>query len=131
MALPTAPLPTLAPRNPAQEEVLALLGTRAGERPTFEPPLRAELRAELEAGLRPVLDALPDGEVLRLSKYPLAQVHGCEARFLAQREQPFAWTVASARGSSPHKAGELSIRGRAEPRPLELVDEAVERLIAH
>jgi CRISPR/Cas system-associated exonuclease Cas4 (RecB family) len=131
MALATAPLHPVALRNPAQEEVLALLGTRAGERPTFEPPLRDELRTELEAGLHPVLDALPEGEVLRLSKYPLAQVHGCEARFLAQREQPFAWTVASARGTIAHKAVELSIHWPAEPRPLELVDEAVERLIAH
>jgi CRISPR/Cas system-associated exonuclease Cas4 (RecB family) len=114
--------------NPAQEEVLDLLGSRADERPEFPAGLRAELRADLEDGLRPLLDALPPGETLRLSKYPLAQVHGCEARFLATRAEPFAWTVPSARGTIAHKAVELSVHWRSEPRPLELVDEAMTRL---
>jgi hypothetical protein len=130
MALATAPPPPAPLRNPAQEEVLALLGSRADERPTFDPPLRQELRDALEAGLAPLLPALPEGEVLRLSKYPLAQVHGCEARFLAMREQPFAWSVATARGTIAHKAVELSIHWPGEPRPLDLVDEATDRLIA-
>jgi hypothetical protein len=114
--------------NPAQEEVLDLLGSRADDRPEFPAGLRAELRADLEDGLRPLLDALPPGETLRLSKYPLAQVHGCEARFLAAQAEPFAWTVPSARGTIAHKAVELSIHWRSEPRPLELVDEAMARV---
>jgi hypothetical protein len=114
--------------NPAQEEVLDLLGSRADERPDFPPGLRAELRADLEDGLRPLLDALPEGEILRLSKYPLAQVHGCEARFLASRAEPFTWTVPSARGTIAHKAVELSVHWRRDPRPLDLVDEAMARV---
>jgi hypothetical protein len=129
MALATVPAPLPATRNPAQDDVLALLGSRADERPTFAAELRRELRDELEAGLRPVLDALPDGEVLRLSKYPLAQVHGCEARFLAARQQPFAWSVPTARGTIAHKAIELSIHWAGTPRPLDLVDEATDRLV--
>jgi hypothetical protein len=117
-----------APRNPAQNEVLALLGSRAGDRPTFSSGLRQELRADLEDGLRPLLDALPAHATLRLSKYPLAQVHGCEARFLAARRQPFAWTAASARGSVAHKAVELSVHWPGDPRSLDLVDEAMARL---
>jgi hypothetical protein len=115
--------------NPAQDEVIELLGSRADARPTFAPDLRAELRAELEEGLGPLLAALPAGERLRLSKYPLAQVHGCEARFVALREQPFAWTVASARGAVAHKAVELSVTWSGDLRPLELVDEALGRLV--
>jgi hypothetical protein len=72
---------------------------------------------------------VPEGEVLRLSKYPLAQVHGCEARFLNTREQPFTWSVATARGTIAHKAVELSIHWPGESRPLDLVDEATDRLI--
>jgi hypothetical protein len=128
MALATVPPPSPVTRNPAQDEVLALLGSRAGDRPTYAAALRDELRDDLETGLRPLLDALPDGEVLRLSKYPLAQVHGCEARFLTARGQPFAWSVATARGTIAHKAVELSIHWPGAPRPLDLVDEAMDRL---
>jgi hypothetical protein len=128
MALATLTTCSESVYNPAQEEVLDLLGSRADERPEFPAGLRAELRADLEDGLRPLLDALPPDEVLRLSKYPLAQVHGCEARFLATRAEPFAWTVPSARGTIAHKAVELSVHWPCEPRPLELVDEAMARL---
>jgi putative RecB family exonuclease len=116
------------PLNPAQDEVLALLGSRADERPTFPAGLRAELRVELEDGLRPLLDALPEDGSLRLSKYPLAQVHSCEGRFLATHGIPFAWTVSSARGAVAHKAIELSVHWVGERHPVDLVDEALQRL---
>ena len=135
MALAAAPTATTplsarlaAPLNPAQQEVVDLLGSNADERPTYDPGLRLELRAELEAGLAPLRDALPPGESLFVSKYPLAQVHGCEAKYVAGRGEPFAWTVPSARGSVSHKAVELSIHWDGTPYPLDLVDEAMARL---
>jgi CRISPR/Cas system-associated exonuclease Cas4 (RecB family) len=127
---PAAPSNVLdPPYNPAQDEVLALLGSRADQRPTFPGGLRAELRAELEDALAPVVAPLPEGGVLRLSKYPLTQVHACEARFVATRDDPFAWTVASARGAVAHKAIELSIHWAGGAPPLRLVDEALSRLV--
>jgi hypothetical protein len=123
---PAPPPPALL--NPAQQDVVDLLGSSAVERPTYDPSLRHELRHELEAGLEPLLAGLPEGESLYLAKYPLAQVHGCEAKFVAGQGEPFAWTIPSARGSVAHKAIELSVHWPGEPLAMSLVDEAVARL---
>ncbi len=114
--------------NPAQQDVLDLLGATGEDAVQFDAGLRHELQAELAHGLEPLVAALPPGETLFLSKYPLAQIHGCEAKFVAERAEPFAWTVPSARGSVSHKAIELSIHWDGEPVPLDLVDEAMARL---
>jgi hypothetical protein len=116
--------------NPAQAEVLAALGARPHERPEFDPRLRAELRAELEARLAPVADALPEKDVLFVSKHLLATVHGCEGLFLEQQAEDFAWSPQTARGTVSHKAIELSISWRGDPSAGELVDEAIARLVA-
>jgi len=116
------------PLNPAQQHLIQTIGKGDRDLPQFDAGLRHELRAELEAGLEPLLAALPNDEVLFLSKYPLGQVHGCEAKFVAGRNEPFAWTVPSARGSVSHKAIELSIHWDGNPYPLDLVDEAMARL---
>lgn len=114
--------------TPVQEEVLALLGATRDERPTFDAGLRHELRAELEEGLAPLADQVPDGQRLWLNKHALSQVHGCEARFLAERDIPFQWTPPIARGTVTHKAIEYLLSWRGQPAPLELVDEALARL---
>ena len=114
--------------NPAQQEVVALLGAKADERPTFDAELRHHLRSELEAGLEPLLALLPDGEALFVSKYPLSQIHGCEDRFLADRREAFSWSPSKVRGTVSHKAVELSLHWESDPVPLELVDEAMARL---
>jgi hypothetical protein len=116
------------PLNPAQQQVLDLLGAHGEEPVAFAPSLRGELLAELEHGLAPLVAAIPPDESLYLSKFPLSQVHGCEARFLAGHDEPFEWSVASARGTVAHKAIELSIHWDGEPFPLDLVDEAMARL---
>lgn len=122
------PLELRSPLNPAQQQVLDLLGAN-GEAPVaHDPSLRHDLLAELESGLEPLVAALPAGESLYLSKFPLSQVHGCEAKFLAGHDEPFEWSVASARGTVAHKAIELSIHWDGEPFPLDLVDEAMARL---
>jgi hypothetical protein len=117
------------PRNPAQQEVLDLLGAAPVARPEFDAGLRHELRAELEAGLAPVLGLVPAGESLWLGKRALATVHGCEGRYLAEHARPFAWSPATARGAVAHKAIELGVHWSGEATALDLVDEAVARLI--
>ena len=110
--------------NPAQQQVLDELGSV--ERPSFAAELRNELRRYLESELHPIL-AGTEGE-LYLSKHQLGLLHGCEARYVADQSQEFAWSIPSARGSVAHKAIELLVGHRGDPTPLELVDSALERI---
>jgi hypothetical protein len=123
--MPTAVPPEL---TPVQERTLAELGAAGGERPVFPGGLRERLRADLERELAPVLGDLAEDEELTISKHLLSQVHGCEARFLAELDQPFEASVPIVRGTVAHKAVELGIHWRGEPVPLDLVDEAIARL---
>jgi hypothetical protein len=116
------------PLNPAQREVLDLLGATADERPTFAASLRDELLAELEDGLAELTPELRADDPLFVSKRALANVHGCELRHVAERAATFAWNATIARGSVAHKAIELSVHWRGEPDPLDMVDEALARL---
>lgn len=117
--------PSADPRlNAAQQQVLDELGSV--ERPRFAPELRNELRHDLEEALRPIL-ADADGQFF-LSKHQLGLLHGCEARYVADRSQEFAWSIPSARGSVAHKAIELLVGHRGDPTPLELVGSALERI---
>jgi hypothetical protein len=114
--------------NPAQQQVLDLLGAPAGERPTFDAGLRHELRAELEEGLAHLAGDLDPDDPFFVSKHKLGSVHGCEVRMLAEEDAGFEWSVPTARGTVAHKAIELSVHWRGEPTPAELVDEAIGRL---
>jgi hypothetical protein len=130
-ASPAPPDEPASPRlNPAQAEVLGALGARPHERPQFDPRLRDELRAELDERLAPVVERLPAGEALWLSKHLLSSVHGCEGMFVARDAEDFTWTPANARGVVAHKAIELAVSWRGEPTPGLLVDEAMARLVA-
>jgi hypothetical protein len=97
----------------------------------FDPRLGDDLRAEIERGLEPVtgpIDALALAPLF-LSKHNLNQVHGCEVRYLAERDNGFAgWTIPMARGTVAHRAIELSMHARGTPSPSELVDHALARL---
>jgi len=119
-------------QNPAQQEVVTLLGAPRDARPEFDPGLRDELREHLEARLEPLITRIEsddfDGDNLFLSKYMLSQVLGCERKFMAERLQPFAWSPPIARGTVMHKAIELSVHWRGESSPLVLVDEAMASL---
>jgi hypothetical protein len=115
--------------NPAQQQVLDELGTT--DRPVFPIDLRLELRNELESALKPILaEAPPAALPLFLSKRQLAMIHGCEARYVADKNDEFSWSIASARGTVAHKAIELMITYRGEPSPLDLVDSALARIEA-
>ena len=118
--------------NPAQQEVVSLLGASKEDRPTFDAGLRDELRGLLEEGLEPLVETIAsdrfDDDVLYLSKFRLVQALGCERKFLAELSEPFQWSPATARGTLTHKAIELSVHWQEAASPLELVDEAMARL---
>lgn len=118
--------------NPAQQEVVDMLGAPRSQRPTFEADLRDELRALLEERLEPLIETITsdrfDDDVLYLSKFRLSQALGCEQKFMAELSEPFRWSPPTARGTITHKAIELSVHWQQEASPLELVDEAMARL---
>lgn len=120
------PRPARSPFSGAQQDVLDQLGARGVERPDFDAGLRVELRALLEHELEPLVERLD--EPLFVSKHKLSQVHGCEAKFLAEHDEDFVVSVPVARGTIAHKAIELSVHWRGEPVALEMVDEAIARL---
>ncbi|NLA36329.1 MAG: PD-(D/E)XK nuclease family protein [Actinobacteria bacterium] len=119
------------PLNDAQREVLARLGAKRSERPSFEPGLRDHLRVELEKRLAGTVRMMGEelDESIWLSKHKLEKVHGCEVRFLAEEDLEFSWSVPVARGIVAHKAIEIEITTEREWAPLDLVDESIARLI--
>ncbi len=114
--------------NPAQQQVLDLLGAPVSERPVFDAELRHQLRAELESRLAPLTGDLDPDDPFFVSKHKLGSIHGCEVRMLAEEAAGFEWSVPTARGTVAHKAIEMSVHSRGEPTPSELVDEALARL---
>jgi hypothetical protein len=114
--------------NPAQQEVLDLLGAPADERPTFDRSLRDDLRVELDAALEHLAADIHPERPVWVSKHTLSSVHGCQVRLLAEQDVPFEWSIPTARGTVAHKAIELSVHWRGEPTPTELVDETLGRL---
>lgn len=122
---------TQAPRlNPAQQQVLDELGTT--DRPEFRDDLREHLKFELEEALADIIsESFADtDEKLFVSKHKLSMLHGCEARFIAEEQAEFSWSVPSARGTVAHKAIELLITRRGNPTPIELTEDAMDRLEA-
>jgi hypothetical protein len=116
----------VAELNPAQREVLEALRAPDRPRPRYEPGLRHALRRHLEGELAP-LAALLDRPAF-VSKRALADVLACEAHHVAQVAADFEWNVAVARGVVVHRAIQLGVFRRDDPAPLELVDDALERL---
>lgn len=116
------------PLNPAQQEVVDLLGAAPDERPTFDPGLRDDLLADLEDGLAEIGRELDPEKPLWVSKRDLANVHTCQMGHLAGKDVGFSWSAVTARGTVAHKAIELSVHWRGEPDPLDMVDEALARL---
>jgi PD-(D/E)XK nuclease superfamily len=112
--------------NPAQRQIVDLLGAGEGERPSFDADLGPQLRTLLERGLAGVAAGLgPDDDDLVVGKYALSGVHGCEARYLGERDDKFEWTVPKARGSIAHQAIEMGVWWKGEPVPAELVAETL------
>lgn len=115
--------------NPAQEEIVELLGASRASRPEFSPTIGKDLQEYIDKGLKPLCDlAKTQQDAVFVNKHSLGQVMGCEKRFLAEMASPFEWSPALARGTVAHKAIELSVHWEHEADPLTLVDEALARL---
>ena len=114
--------------TPAQQQVLAVLGANASDRPQFPTDLAQQLRDVIESTLVPIQNELSADNPMFLSKHDLAMIHACEARALFEKNADFEWTPAIAKGSVAHKAIELSMHWPGDTSPLELVDIAIERL---
>jgi RecB family exonuclease len=112
--------------NPAQQDVVELLGAPRSEWPTFDPDLRWRLRDQLELGIEEVVADIEPDDPLWVSKQRLKEVHGCEVKFRA--DDVFTPSAATARGIVTHKAIELSVSLSGDTDPLVLVEEAVSRL---
>ena len=112
--------------NPAQQDVVDLLGAPRSAWPEFDPDLRQDLRTMLDDALAPLAEELGQ-DTLWVGKYKLKEVHGCEVRFVAE-QAGFVPSAATARGTVTHKAIELTLNLPGETAPLDLVDEAIARL---
>ena len=110
--------------NAAQQEVLARLGRPASEHPEFDAGLAARLRRELEEGLAAVAEKIDPAKPLFISKHKLAGVFGCEASFMHDEQEPFAWNPHIATGAVAHKAIELGINWRPRRGPMQAGDTA-------
>lgn len=117
----------MAELSPVQQEVVDQIGAARDSWPEFPAELRFELRGELERGVADHVKLLGDGVSIWANKHAISSVHGCEKKFLADREFP-GWSVPLARGSVVHKAIELSINWRGTPIPADLVDESMASL---
>ena len=115
---------------PAQQVTLHAIRKPAEDRPTYPTEFAAGLRYQAEAALTGLVDMARslDSRGVWISKRRLAGVFGCEARYLADADARFEWTVPTARGTVLHKAVELSIHQCFEPQ--DAVSAAVERLVA-
>lgn len=114
--------------TPAQLDVVDHLLAFGHPRPTFADDLAIRLLDLLEDGMAPVFERLGPVE-LAVNKTALAQLHACEAHHLSEADTPFEWTAANCRGTVAHRAVELSVFRPGHAAPLELVDEAINRLI--
>ncbi len=115
------------PLTPTQQWVLDEVMQRGRPRPAFDPALSAGIRAGIEERLADVARYLGPGQ-LTVHKAALAQVHGCEGRYVAERERGFTWSVPAAVGAVTHKAIELSVRLSSAGGLASLVDLAMDRL---
>lgn len=111
----------------AQRRVAIDLMARDQPRPTFDRSLAADIRTRLEDVLRPLASEL--AEVVWVSKNGLAQVHACEANYLAEQAWR-GWNAAAAEGEVTHRAIQLSVSLDGDTTPLELVDHALGHLVA-
>lgn len=114
--------------TPAQKDVIEQLGMPMAERPVFPEDLRTELRAELEIELNSLSQHIPDDQQLFVAKRTLGQIMACEDNYLAELEEPFAWSIPVARGTLSHKAIELSVYWPGDRNPGVLVDETLAKL---
>lgn len=110
--------------NPLQEQVLASLRIPEGWHP-LDHSVVENVEQQLVTALAPLEGRFTREKPLRVNKHGLATVHGCEKHHVAQKNEPFAWTVNTVRGSIVHKAIELLLNWTGPVTPADIVDEAI------
>lgn len=110
--------------NPLQHEVLMSLRIPDGWHP-LDPHVVAGVEQQLADALAPLKGRFTREKPLRVNKHALSTVHGCEKHHVAQKNEPFAWTVNTVRGTIVHKAIELLLNWDGPVTPADIVDEAI------
>ena len=113
--------------SPTQARILEQL-RRGPEPPSWSSDLARQVQDAIEGELAEHTEHLSPEQPLFLSKHQLTSIHACEANQQAT-SGTFEWSVPTARGTVAHRAIELSIHWRGDANPLELVDEALARLV--
>jgi hypothetical protein len=116
--------PAAGALTPVQLRTLDAL-RRAGEPLVFADEFVTDLHDEMNTAIGHFSERLGSSELF-VSKHKLASVLGCEAHHVAPKD--FSWRPATARGQVSHRAIQLLLTWRGEPTPVELVDDAMERL---
>ncbi len=119
------PTPVHPHLTPSQESTLALL-RRGSDALVFSEAFVAGLRDEANEAFAQFADRL-NGNTMFITKHTLGSLFDCEAHFLAPDE--FEWTPARAKGQVSHRAIQLLINWRGDAVPVDLVDDAIARLI--
>ena len=112
--------------TPSQQRTLDAL-RRSPEPVVFDADFVSDLRDDMTRAVAEFAAHLEDGQEMWVSKHALATVLDCEARYMTQDD--FEWSTANAAGTVAHRAIELLIWWRGEPVPVELVDEAMAKLV--
>jgi hypothetical protein len=113
--------------SPTQARIFDQL-RRPPEPVVWPEGLATQLEEAIEEELGELAEHLSKDKPIFLNKHALATIHACEANQQATAGK-FEWSVPTARGTVAHRAIELSIHWRGDPSPLELVDEALARLV--
>ena len=113
--------------SPTQARIVEQL-RRGPDAPVWSDGFADRLKEAVEGDLAELAEHFSKDRPLFLSKHALTAIHSCEANHQATTGS-FEWSVPTARGTVAHRAIELGIHWRGEANPLELVDEALARLV--
>lgn len=109
--------------TPTQERLLGLL-RRPAEPLVFDEGFVDDLVGEATDAIAH-FSARLGGERVWMNKTRLANVHGCEEKYLLPDD--FTWSTVTVAGHIAHRAIELALNWRGEPVPADVVDEAIAR----
>lgn len=109
--------------TPTQAETLARLRPSRDGRTVWEPHVRVEFRTWLEEEFSKIVEQLE--KPLWVSKHALSTIHSCQARWRAERDEDFAWSVPLARGQITHEAIRLSVHWKGDHDPEQLCRESL------
>ena len=112
--------------TPTQQRTLEAL-RRQGAALRFDAGEIAELVAYATSEVAVLSDRL-DAHTLVVAKHDLSGILGCETHHV--HRDPFDWSARNACGSVVHRAIQLQLNWRGDPLPVQLVDEAIDRLTA-